>query len=200
VFSTLGEEDRYYPYAETRESPMWNVLERSEQVLDTVDAYDFTATMDWLDRVYEDVSIPGGATFARSAQRDTFLGAPRAVYDESQTGETLLLRDSQSYRTPVFAARYELADGRVGTPAELWLDTHDCQRTTCGLDDSEWTTCDAAFETFAEQYTVPVPAWWLRDDGPVETVSPVRIADTSVESTRRIDLDYEYRFGIVPTE
>lgn len=200
VYSTLADEPRFLPYAEGRETPMWSVLERTERVLDEVTRYDFTATQDWLDRVYAGFDTTGGAAFARCARADSLFGAPRAVHDESQSGEPLLLRDPTSYRTRVFPASYRLADGREGPPEAFWNDFHDCTRRECGLTRQDrWTACDETFRLFAAEYTVPVPSWWLHPDrGPEAGVETLKIGGQEIVGTQQIELAYGSEFGIVP--
>ncbi|MEZ3118170.1 CRISPR-associated helicase Cas3' [Halobaculum sp. MBLA0147] len=197
VFDTLADGDQFLPYAESRDSTAWEILERSAAVLRRESAYDFAATMDWLDEVYATASIPGGAEFARCAEADALFGAPRAVHTEAQPGEPLPLRSGVSYRTPVFPATYELADGWSGTPAALWQEYHDCSRSPCGVTTDAWTACDDAFEIFADQYAVPVPEWWLHSDGsPVKQVGTLQIDGATIPGTQTVDVGYESTFGV----
>ncbi|MFB6177705.1 MAG: hypothetical protein ABEI99_11280, partial [Halobaculum sp.] len=87
--------------------------------------------------------------------------------------------------------------GQSGTPETLWRRFHDCGHATCGIVGDEWTECDAAFESFTEQYAVPVPRWWLNsEESPVDSVAELQLNGTVITGSRQIDLEYESRFGI----
>jgi CRISPR-associated helicase Cas3 len=197
VFSTLDSADQFLPYAESRDSTAWEILERSQDILRREPAYDFAETIEWVDDVYAVASTPGGAEFKQCAQSDALFGARRAVHTEAQTGVSLPLRSGGFYRTPVFPASYELADGRSGSPAALWSNFHDCPRSSCGLLEDRWTECDDVFEIFADQYTVPVPKWWLQSDrSPVDRIGTFCVDEVEVPGTQSIDIGYESTFGI----
>lgn len=199
VYSTLDEGERFLPYAEGPHSDMWTVLEQTADLLRQREQYDFRASMEWLDEVYDGILSVSGVEFEQCATTDMLLGSPRAVFDGAQDGERLFLRDPGRYRTPVFAAQYTLGDGRTGTPQELWKEFHECGESQCGVhDDTRWTSCNDEFRQFSQRLAIPVPSWWLHghDDSPVREITAVTIDGTRIDTARQIDLTYEYSLGV----
>jgi len=199
VYSPLNNPDidDWYPYAETTESPAWNRLERSVTVLESAGAYDFTSSRGWVADVYHDLEIGLGTEFNQAIREDGLYGPPRAVYDESQGGEPLPLRNITPYRTGVFPALYELGDGRQVTPESAWNEFHDCPHDSCRVHQDRWSRCGADFEIFRHQYELPIPAWWLRaDNSPVSNRTSLTLGEQEAEGTIHVDLTYAYKWGV----
>lgn len=199
VYSPLDDSDTeaWYPYAETTGSPAWNRLERSVTVLESAGTYDFSSSREWVADVYDDLEVGLGTEFNQAIREDGLYGPPRAVYDESQAGESLPLRDITPYRTGAFPALYELGDGRQVTPESAWNEFHDCPHDSCRVHEDRWSRCGADFEIFRHQYELPIPAWWLRaDDSPVSGTTPLTLGGKELDGTIHIDLTYTYDWGI----
>jgi CRISPR-associated helicase Cas3 len=199
VFSPLSDPSvsSYLPYASDDSGTAWERLERTKTVLQRVDTYSFEDSRDWMAEVYHDLEIGTGNQFRRAIDQDNLYGPSRAVYSESQNGEPLPIRDIVPYRVGAFPSQYTLSDGRTLTPEEAWHEFHNCNLANCQLTDDEWGPCAAEFDTFRQQYEVPVPAWWFSTDGaPVSPDGHLSISGLEIDGTRQVAEEYEFKFGI----
>lgn len=198
VYSPIDDSDvdAWYPYAEGTDSEEWRRLERSVEELESAGVYDFAQSRQWIAEVYSDFDIGLGTEFGQAIIRDRLYGPQRAVYDESNGGEPLPIRDITPYRTGVFPDIYQLGDGTRKTAEEAWKQFHDCPYRNCRLSEEAWSKCKDEFESFKYQYELPIPAWWLQsDDLPVEA-KPLRIDETDISGCISANIKYTYDWGV----
>lgn len=209
VFSPLqhSDVDRWLPYAGESNVAMWDVLERSADVLMDAETYDFPASIEWIDRVYEtaiasDLDV---TTFSSAIVNDWIRGDARSLSDDSDGGDELTIRDIRTYRIPVYAESYRTNDtaGRV-SPSDLWSREHplaECPRGdggVCGVHTDGFNDCKAELRHFRERYAVGIPTWWLTADD-VKVYSIGVIHDDSrqpIEGASVFNVRYSYERGI----
>lgn len=201
VFAPLEGHNQWLPYAVDTDSVDWTVLERTTDALAEANRYRFDRSLEWVDAVYDDLPIEYDATeLQRASRMDWLYGDARRISPEADGDGRLTIRDISTYRRSVFMEEYEDADGTTWTPDERWQSEHDCPRDgTCGVHDTELTSCDQEFWQFAAQYTVGVPRWWLQDEEhPVDTVGGVADEHGEIGTTEIASIDYSYTLGADP--
>jgi CRISPR-associated endonuclease/helicase Cas3 len=199
IYSPLEDSnvDAWYPYADGRNTDEWDKLERSAERLGSAGMYDFTRSRKWIAEVYDNLEVGAGTEFNQAILRDQLYGPPRAVYDESQDGIALPIRDITPYRTGVFPEVYRMVDGPRKSPKKLWKEFHECSYQNCRVSDQKWSNCKEDFELFKQQYEIPVPAWWLHaDKSPVAEIDTLNLGGDEVPGTIQTDLKYTYEWGV----
>lgn len=198
VFAPLDSETAWYPYAESRDTDDWQLLENTVSVLADAETYRFDRSQQWIEEAYADVPLDyDDTTIRRAITEDWFLGPRRAVAADVDEGtESLTLRSITSYRRDVLAARYTDPDGTSWSPAERWASEHDCAGSECDFTDPR-RSCRSDFLTFFERYAVPIPNWWLHSDDVSVNAVPFETSCGSLPGVPAVDLEYRYEHGII---
>lgn len=210
VFSplTTGESttDSWFPYATSRETQMWDVLERTEQVLDRAGVYDFPRSIEWVDDAYPEPLDLDTLTFARAIQSDWIRGDARRFGDESAGEDELTIRDIHQLRIPAVAATYKTSKSEHKlTARELWDREHppeECPRGSggeCGAYAADRNNaCTAAFWSFSSRYGIDVPRWWFNENAIEEAIHSIGTipADEQENGLPIVSVDYCYETGL----
>ena len=202
VYAPLEETDRWLPYASDSNSTQWKLLERTATVLSDANRYRFDRSLEWVDSVYEELAIDFDTTrMIRASQKDWLYGDARRIAPDADSGDDRLqIRNISSYKRAVFMRQYEEPDGLIWRPSERWQSIHHCpQDGRCGVYKDEITSCDHEFWSFASQYSVEVPEWWIRSsDHPVTIAGQLLGNDGPIEGTQIVSIDYSYTLGADP--
>lgn len=151
----------WYPYAPERETPEWDLVLATRDVLDAATTYSFAHAQQWIAEAYAAYDLRvRETTFSGTITTDAMFGPPR------WEGDRIDFRTMTHRRLSVVAATYDLHD-TDGTPVpfhELWkeFDAHDC----CGqcLAADRYTPCHAALQSAIEEYSIDIPIYWLLND------------------------------------
>ncbi len=202
VYAPLADHDQWLPYATDRDSLDWELLQETQAVLSTADRYRFDWSIEWVDAVYEDLEVSfETAKFRQASNQDLFYGPARRIASDADHGqEDLQLRDISSQRQTVFMQSYRDPDGTTWTPSDRWQAEHECPRErVCGLHVDHTTACDREFWSFAKQYAVEIPRWWLQEpDHPVAIVGGLVDEHGELPGTRVANIEYTYQLGADP--
>lgn len=202
IYAPLDDVDRWLPYATDTNTTDWTLLEQTAEVLSDADRYRFDRSLEWVDTVYEAVTIDFDATEMIRASRDDWLyGDARRVAPDADGGDDRLeIRDISSYKRAMFMHQYAEPDGSSWTPDERWKSEHDCPNSgRCGVHADIITSCDHDFWTFMSQYTVGIPQWWLQsEEHPVTADRLLSDSDGPIEGAQIATVDYSYELGADP--
>jgi CRISPR-associated helicase Cas3/CRISPR-associated endonuclease Cas3-HD len=187
------DESTWYPYATERDTPEWELLVATRDVLDSATTYSFENARQWMSDAYSGYDLRLLETaFHGRITTDSIFGPPR--WD----GNRIVFRTQNYRRLPVVASQYDLHDTE-GTPVsfrELWerLDNHECHGDQC-LGSDRYTPCHEALYDAIEDYSIEIPAYWLFDDE-IQCNSQDPFPETSRVSLQEVTLSYSYQWGI----
>lgn len=185
----------WYPYATGRETPEWTLLLATRDVLDAATAYSFEASRHWIAEAYSEYNLQvREQTFRRAIVTDSMFGPPR--WDGKR--KRIPFRTGTHRRLPVVASPYDLHDNdKKPVPfSYLWetFDPHDCCGH-CGLETDRYTSCHEALQEAIEEYSIEIPAYWIRNDD-IRCNSSELFPDAPRVSLPEVSLHYSYQWGI----
>ena len=187
------DESTWYPYATERNTPEWELLVATRDVLDSATTYSFENARQWMSDAYSGYDLRLLETaFHGRITTDSIFGPPR--WD----GNRIVFRTQNHRRLPVVASQYDLHDTER-TPVsfrELWerLDDHECHGDHC-LGSDRYTPCHEALYDAIEDYNIEIPAYWLFDDE-IQCNSQDPFPETSRVSLQEVTLSYSYQWGM----